>query len=314
MRYYDLIVAENGNVVREWTSHPNGKFDPGAWDIEFDIPISPGSVPTGAHTITIHGVSLQDLTQANDFAGMSLILRGGMQAGLPLANPKQVGLLEAGYIYQSFGNWEGTEMTLDFVVYPPIFTFQKPGNIVLNWTAGMELSTALKNCLSTAFPGIPVVANLTTDMVQAHDEIGIFSTFDQLAQFVHQLTEIRTLNPVFIVNQGGQIYVYDTQTNPSPIQIAFTDLVGQPTWIEPQTIQVKTVLRGDIQVGSTVSLPKGLQDRPGFVLTAAKSTPSSIKYKTAFTGNFMVSEMRHVGHSRNPDGTSWVTIMNCVIL
>ncbi|WP_455387448.1 hypothetical protein [Petrachloros mirabilis] len=315
MRYYDLIVTQpgSGTAYRQWTSHPKGQFDPYAWNIEFDIPIAPGNVPIGAHTITIQGVSLQDLTQANQFAGMQLQFRAGMAAGLPLANPKQAGLIEAGYIFQSFGNWEGTEMTLDFVIYPPVYTFQSPGNIVLNWKANSELSTALKTCLSTAYPGIPIIANLTTDMVQNFDEVAMFSTFEQLAQWVTQLTEKRTLNPVYIVNQGGQIYIYDLNSSQGAIQIQFNDLVGQPTWIEPNTMQVKMILRADIQVGSLITMPQGIQDKPGFVLTAASSLPSSIKYKTAFQGNFFVKEMRHIGNYRTPDGASWVTIMNCTV-
>ena len=267
----------------------------------------------GAQSLTVHGISLQDLTQAQQFAGMQLTLKGGMQAGLPLANPRQAGLITAGYIYQSFGNWEGTEMTLDFVVLPPIYTFQSPGNLVLNWRANTTLSSALTQCLKVAYPSIPVSVNLTTDAVQAHDEAVYFSTFDQMAQWVMQITEIRTLNPVYMVNQGGRIEVFDSGYKPETIQIQFTDLVGQPTWIAANTMQVKMVLRADIQVGSIVTMPQGLQSTPGIVLTSASAYPSQIKYKTAFKGKFFVKELRHIGNFRTPDGSSWVTVANCTV-
>ena len=37
--------------------------------------------------------------------------------------------------------------------------------------------------------------------------------------------------------------------NQNPIQIAFTDLVGQPTWVQFGTVSIPCVMRSDIQVG-----------------------------------------------------------------
>jgi hypothetical protein len=51
--------------------------------------------------------------------------------------------------------------------------------------------------------------------------------------------------------------VFDKTYQPSSIAIQFTDLIGQPTWIEPNTMQVKTVMRADLQVGSIITMPQG---------------------------------------------------------
>lgn len=314
MRFYTIRLFDpsTNQAVREWTSHPNGKYDPHALDIEFDMPVGLGHLPKGGVTVTIYGVALQDLVQARDFSGLKILLYGGMATGLPLANPKQQGLLLAGTIFQAFGNWQGTEMTLDFVVVSTKYTYQSPGNIVLNWRAGTPLSQALAQTFAVAYPGIPVSIHISPNLVQNHDEPAFFSTFQQLATWVEQITRIRFNNPVYMTPLGVSISVFDASYQPTPVQVAFTDFVGQPTWIRAQTLQIKTVLRGDIPMGGLLTLPKGLQDAPGIALTSAAAFPSQLRYKSTFKGIWRVNEARHIGHFRNPDGASWVSLFNCV--
>ena len=42
MRYYDLSLTKTGATTPylRWTSHPKGVYDPGALNIEFDMPTS----------------------------------------------------------------------------------------------------------------------------------------------------------------------------------------------------------------------------------------------------------------------------------
>ncbi len=230
-----------------------------------------------------------------------------------LANPKQQGLLAEGEILQSWGNWEGTEMTLDLLVNAggTWASLATPAPIVLNWTAGTELSVALQNCLAFAFPDNTIKVAINSGYVQTHDEIHVCSTLDQLGEWVEQLTRIRFGSPVEIGVNGPTILAFDESYQPAPIQLAFTDFVGQPTWIKPNEMQVKLVMRGDLTLGGMVELPKGMQDNPGIVLTAASALPSTIRYKSTFSGKFRIIAMRHVGNSRSPDGASWVTIINC---
>ncbi|WP_261524796.1 hypothetical protein [Burkholderia multivorans] len=320
MRYYDITITPEGGTkpFRRWTSHPNGKFDPGALNIEFDIPVATYGTPLGGQSLLIEGVPLEDLLQAQQFAGMNLTMKGGMQAGLPLANPKQAGLIAAGQVWQSFGNWEGTEMTLDFVLNPALYTLDEPGNIVLNWTAGMTLAQALKQTLSVAYPTMPALINISDKLVQTHDEVHRCSTLEQLAQLLVEVTQGNFLGSdyagVQITIQAGQIVVYDSTYKPNTVQLAFTDFVGQPTWIAPNVMQVKLVMRADIQLGSELLMPQGLQNTPGIVLTSSSSLPSSLKYKSAFQGKFSVIELRHIGNFRALDGASWATIANCAVM
>jgi hypothetical protein len=197
-RYYDIRITPMGSTTASfaWGSHPNGTFDPGAQNVEFDMPVLPYGVPVGGQTITIEGVSLQAISQAQNFAGSNITVRGGMQKGLPLANPNQAGVILSGQIFQSFGNWQGTEQSLSFVVLPAVYTLNNPGNIVLNWKAGQTLAEALKNTFSIAYPNMPVSINIGNNLVLDSDEHHFSSTLDSLADYLGELTDQQSMASV----------------------------------------------------------------------------------------------------------------------
>jgi hypothetical protein len=311
-RFYSITITAPGATTptRTWTSHPNNIYDPSALQVEWDALVGPYGTPTGASTITVRGVPLQDLTQPQQFAGMTLELQAGMRAGLPLVNPVQAGTILKGTVFQAFGNWEGVDQRLDFVVIPGVYTIANQGNFLLDWAAGMQLSDALKQTFSVAYP---VDMTISQDLTQTRDDVHVCGTLDQLAQTVGDITEGIFDNRVTIGIQAGRIVVFDQTYSPSPIQLAFTDFVGQPTWIGVNTIQTKLVARADLRMGGIVRMPQGLQNLPGFVSTTAAAYPSSIKYQTTFQNNFIVQELRQVGNFRAADATQWVTIANCLM-
>ena len=321
MRYYDLIISNptTNAIVRRWTSHPNGVNqppDPGALNIEFDVMVSNYGSPAnpGGSVITIEGVPIADLFQAQQFAGMTFTLKAGMGKGLPLSNPAQSGLIMSGFIFQSFGNWVGTEMTLDLVVFPDAYNLDAPGNFSVNWPAGLPLNTGIAQVLNTAYPGIKQYVQIQSGIVFPNAEFGIFSTLRQFAAFVLGLTAGYfgpDYNGVNIAIQGGQFFVYDGSETSVTVPIAFNDLIGQPTWIDVNLIQIKTVLRADVQMSNKVKMPQGLQGLPGMAAVTAQSLPSSSKYQSAFQGAFSVYAIRHIGNFRAPDGNQWATILNC---
>jgi len=201
--------------------------------------------------------------------GKSITIRNGMSAGLPLANPAQRGTLTQGTITQAFGNWIGTDQTLDLIFIaggqpqdqnPGPYPQAKPRNLVLNWAKGTGLQQALQQTLQQGFPGFKTVFNLTKQMTADHYQIAYFGNFSELAQYICRYTQKlggAQYQGVGMVMNNGMINVHDSpQTGAG--QIAFQDLIGQPTWIETQTIQVKTVMRGDIKVGDSITLPQTL--------------------------------------------------------
>lgn len=317
MRYYDLVIKNSdGSTYKEWTTHPNGNYDPGALDVEFDLNVYYGHVAGGEmNTITVWGVSLTDLRQSSDFAGKNFYLYGGMKKGLPLANPAQAGLLLQGQIWQSFGNWAGTDMTITFVVTG---TMPDGPDTNLNfsgtWKAGQPLSTAIAQTLTNALPNAKQNIRISSNLVLSHDETWTYSTFGAFASQIQGMT-VGTLSAnypgVTMCYAGGAITVSDQTTLPNAVQIVFTDLVGQPAWIGPNIMQVTTILRADIGVGDVIKMPQGLFNAPGAVTTTSASAPSQEKYKTTFSGNFIITEMRAIGSLRDPSGLAWISMFNC---
>lgn len=329
MRYYELTLtnAKTGKVLNQWSSYPNGTYDPGANNIIFDLPVSPGDVPTGQGGITIENVSLADVTNAQQYAatiqngkqvsGANITLKGGMGASFPLNNPQQQGVLMNGSVYQSWGNWIGTEMSINFIPVPAIYQNVNPGNIVWQWFPGQSITDALKATLSVAYPSIPFQSNVSANVATTRLDVAFFSTFAQLAAHIKQLTAgvvSSTYQGVGLVFQSGTITAYDGTDENVTINLAFNDFVGQPTWVEPNTIQVQTVLRGDIQVGNFVKFPVGYQGLPGFVQTQQASSPSFFKYQSAIQGKFLVNQIRHIGNLREPNLNAWSTLLNCVVV
>ena len=315
MRYYDLTITNaSGATVGHITSHPNGLQkppDPGALDMEFDVLVYDYAKPSGGSSITIYGVGLGALSQAQQFAGMTVALKGGMGKGLPLANPAQAGLLLAGNIFQSFGNWVGTQMTLDMVINPSTYTYDAPGIFVLNWPAGTPLATAIAQMLTAAYPKAKQVIQISSALVLPNSEWHYCNTLTQMASYIQGITAgmiSPTYNGVSIWFQGGTFFVSDGTTLGSMVQIAFNDLIGQPTWIDVNVIQFKTVMRADIQMGQIVKMPTGLQNQPGVVTTTGQSQPSNSKYAATFQGQFTVTSVRHVGNFRSTDSAQWASI------
>lgn len=330
MRYYEITLYQPGNTttpVRTWSSFPGGTFDPGALDVEFDALVTNFATPTGGTAITIHGVPLKDLMQPQQFGpqlvnnqlqpGMYLVLKGGMGKGLPLANPAQQGVLLQGQILQSFGTWQGTEMQLDLVVYAGVFSSDNPGNHVLNWQAGQPLSTALQNCLSVAYPGMPLTVNVASQLVQAYDEAHYCGTLEELAQYVKGATAGQFVGSSYpgvdiAINSGALTVLDYTQPPASTVQINFADLVGQPTWLDVATMQLMVVMRGDIQIGTQITMPQGFTVGAGStVFQSSSNSSSALNYQMTFSGTFLVTGMRHIGHFRSSSGSDWVTVLNC---
>ena len=313
MRYDDLqcINPNTGKPTLHYTSYPgglNGQYDPGALNIMLDLYIYPQATPMGNSTIVVEGVDPVVLSNAQSFANQTIELRAGMGPGLPLANPAQAGLILQGEVFQVFGNWEGAEQNIAFVVIPSPYTLSNPGNIVLNWTAGTPLATALTNTLQTAYPNATLRVNVS-NTVLSHTEVHACATLTQLAQFLSGITT----TDLTITANGSVITVADNIYKPAPKTLVFTDFIGQPMWLKPNQIQIRTVLRSDVQVNDIIQMPQGFSNMPGFVQTTQQSLPSLNNYKSAIQGQFTVTDIRHVGNLRQPNGNAWCTIINAAV-
>lgn len=354
MRYYSLTISDPDGTVYQvdkaglgfaksianqgptfsstWTpwqtANPQlvGQPNPNALNIEFDVPVFMGQEPQGGSLLRVWGLGIRCLSQASDFnpvgsAYKTFELRGGMSKGLPLANPSQAGLIAGGRIWQAFGNWEGTEQTLDLIIYPapPPNNYGVP--ISWNWQKGQGLAEALKQMIAQAFPSYTPKIAVSSALVAPSDQIGYYGNIDAFFKYLHRYT--RKLGAqangsgyfgVAFNFLGNTIRVFDGTASAPVKELAFQDLVGQPTWIDVNTIIFPTVLRADIGIGDRIRFPTGV------LLPYALTTPNAAypgapaASNSIFRGDFRVTEIHHFANSRQGDARSWNSTFTAISL
>lgn len=316
MRYWDVEITDaTGAVVKHWSSlTKTGQNDPGALKITFDVYVLSGEVASGSTLFNIHGVDITDLLDANRLNGNDITVRAGMTAGLPLANPSQAGVIFKGSIFQSVGNWVGTDMSISFELKPTIYTIDNPGNFTLHWKQGQTLRDALTQCFNTALPGLPQEIEISADIVSPATQVFVAPSLELLAQQIYHYTAVyfpdlsKFYRGVHIAINKGIIHVWDGTQQHASTQIAFTDLIGQPTWFQRDQLEFITPVRADLSVSNVVKMPQGIASYPGFVQTQTSAFPSNAHYRSTFDGYFQIKNVRHLGDSRSPSAQEWCSV------
>lgn len=310
MRYY-LIDIDDGAL--KFTSHEGQRNLPGALQIELDIPVAPYATPKGSAYVKVWGIPRDMVGQAKNLNNKNIKVYGGFKKGLPLANPNQSGLLMQGYIFQAFGNWIGTEMSLDLIVVPgnaptPSGPVSASRNLVINWKKGSSLADAVKTTLSNAFSGFTTDININSSLTAPQDEVGFFPSVEQFAAYVKEISRAIVGTEKYqgadIVLSGKQFKVYDGTKSGNAKTIDFKDLIGQPTWILAPSIQFKCGMRADLAVGDDITLPKSN------VTNTQQAQSSLVNQKVNFQGTFQISDVHHIGNFRQRDASAWVTVFN----
>jgi hypothetical protein len=346
VRYYDVTItnAKTGALIQpsyfkslgvksSYFSSLNGQPLPAALNIELDIPVAPYAQPRQGAWVRIWGISLQEISQSGGLNFADIVIKAGMQKGLPLATAAsaQAGIIMQGTIFQCYGNWIGTEMTLDMTLLPAAGTDNKPVNLTWNSPKQTPMGQAIRQTLSTAFPGFKITVAVSASLVLPYDQTG---TYTKLADFASMIANIsqgqqfQGIKPlgggaypgVSITIRGNEIVAFDGTANygnnsfASPKTIAFQDLIGQPTWISPNQLNFKTVMRADLSVGDYIRMPATLATP--YVLTAQgaafPNTPA--RNATTFKGVFVITEVHHFGNFRQPDAASWVTVFDAAFV
>jgi len=293
----------------------------GALNVEWDLPISVYNSPLGGASLRVYGVGLPLLAQAANFNPSAdgkkycnIKISGGMAKGLPLANPDQYGVLINSRIQQAFGNWQGTSQTLDLIMVLPAGSKENPFNFSFTCANNAPLAPAIETTLKNVFPNASAVnVNISKDLVAPEP---LYQQNFTLTEFSKYLND-KSRSIVGGTNYPGiqisyidniiNVYDYTTPPTTEPINIAFTDLIGQPTWIAPYTLTFKTVMRYDLKVGGQIVMPKQSAQR-GLILTLP-SSQSQFKEVVNFQGTFYIQNVRHLGMFRQPDANSWVTVV-----
>ncbi|MEI9569435.1 hypothetical protein V5080_03500 [Atlantibacter hermannii] len=335
MRYYDIQIFSPADgdkpekLIQQYSSHKNGVYNPGALMIEFDILRFGESTPQGETHLVIWGIGPKEMQQARqELFGKKIKVFLGMGKGLPLAGtvsaPK---LVMQGTINQVFGNWQGTELRLDFIIVAGPVTETPQGQLMplpltFDWKAGQKLSVALTQCFMN-IKGYKFNISISDRLVLNYYK-GLFcDDISALAKNLKDfsLSRIKDVGysgvEIAIVN-GNELRVWDndyanhpdqssnnsaTARSKSPVQIEFNDLIGQPTWVRFGVVSLVCVMRGDIQTGDHIKMPQ--KARP----MIQASSYSQYRDDSAFSGEFMVNAVRLLGNSRQPTAEAWVAII-----
>jgi len=325
MRYYDLKIVDinpdgsgSGKVLQQYTSTVdgtvNGINNGAALKIEFDIPVASYNSPMGGTYIKVWGVNFSDISATKNWTNKQIQFSAGLNKGLPLANASQAGLMFVGSVLQAFGNWQGTQLSLDILVYAGGGTPNAPLNLSWNWIKGQTMEAALNQVLTLVFKKSPTI-NISPDLVFTENQPGFYIDLNSLGKYVYaqslKIINNPSYNGVQIVNNQGNIAVFDNTKNVNEAtQIDLNDFVSQPTWIQQNEIQMDLVLRADLQVGDFLTLPPYTNP-----INTAQSY-SIYRNDSAFdsTTSLQIQRIRHLGNSRQLDGNSWKTVVNCTYI
>lgn len=319
MRYYKIVITtpDGKPVVPKALGNlgltsllPSGLPNSACLNVEMNIPVAAYHSPNGSAWVRIEGLDVTSISSAMNLQGCSIQVYGGMSKGLPLATPGQQGLLVAGTILQAYGNWVGVEQTVDLQITPSAGTDDNPVNMIMNWPAGTSMADMIRQAISIALPKAKISINISPRLVLPNDEQGFYGTLTEFSQTVFDISKslISDANypGVTIGFDGVTVSVSDLTTPPPVIKIQPQDLVGQPTWIQPQTIQAMFVMRGDLSLNDVIELP------PTLIKT---TSPSFSQFnqpnqkQVTFSGKYVVNRLQHYGNLRQPDASSWTTVI-----
>ena len=326
MRYYKIEITEqDGSPIIGVQGQPIGPFTSlmqygkttnlAALNVYLDLPVATYDSPISTSgLVKIWGLPLAYISQASNLNGKRIVVYGGMSPGLPLADPSQQGILVTATIQQAFGNWQGTNQTLDMYIRPSEGGPLAPRNIIFDWKKDTPMAQAIQNALTTAFKkeGYKVNVNISPNLIAYENMPAAYGSVKIFAENMRPLSKNILTNNLYpgvqIMFQDGTFYVYDVDkkgtSNINPTEIKFTDYIGQPTWIQPGSISFKTVMRADIAVGDYVKLP----EQSTFYQLTNVGSQSQERRRSAFNGVYYIKSVRHLGEFRQRGGDNWCTV------
>lgn len=336
----NITVNKAGaGTMASWTSEINGVNDPGALDIAFTIELVVGQADTpSTASVTVWGIPIQTISQASNFNNCTLELNAGYGHGLPLAELQYPhrGLILKGNIFPCYGNWISNNTSIEFIVTPSATSGGSTGgqggptnikNIIHNMPPNTPLSTAIRNALTTAFPGAQLNINISPKLVLTSPDWSFHQSLSQYANYLKSLSHSILGTPnttgyagVGMALQGDIIQFSDGTTKGNAIPIIYEDLVGQPTWIGANRIQVTTLLRGDIgpqssggplSITLTPTLTTMGADTASWLQQGGNIAGLKGDYLT-FQGTWDVQTVRHIGKFRDPQWNAWITIIEAI--
>lgn len=350
MRFYRISFADRATgqlidkgIPAEFSSHDkNGVYNPGALEIEFEIANGWGHMLAAQTHIRIHNPTLSMVEKSIFYNNTICVIEGGFKQGLPLANPKQAGIVGSGVVQNSYANWLGTDLVLDFLLYPSsdfgdvslnLSANTGPGSpipISFEWSKG-SLKDAITNALRPY--GITVTGTIRPQLANPPSPIKTwYSNYQSFAQAMQALSQ-SIVDPAAYKTGGTkgnpettgsgkwqtyygvmmswipnrrEIQLNDGTSESGAIALQYGEFVGQPTWLSDSgMLQSVHPMRTDISLGFNIRYPKNLP---------TQANPSQITIRdrliTPAGAEMWCMGVRHTGRFRDTSPTGWVTYID----
>jgi hypothetical protein len=201
-------------------------------------------------------------------------------------------------------------MTTSFFGGGNISPLSAPINLIHNMMPGTDLSGAIQDTLSKAFPQANINVLISQGIKMGYQDAGMYQSVEQYADYIQKLSQSalgsKDYQGVQLTSYNNTLTALDFTQPVSNGEINYLDLIGQPTWLDIQTISVKVVLRGGLHVGSYVTLPQTLVNFAGADAMLPGNAPDQ-RTHISLPGAYKVYKILHIGDFRNPDGASWST-------
>lgn len=190
-----------------------------------------------------------------------------------------------------------------------------PLNLIHNMMPNMSLRSAVQQTLSKAFPRGNVNMLISGALKLPYQDAGMYQNMPQYANYIknlsHSILGTKGYQGVNMTSHDNTINVWDGTQTDRTVNIDFLDLIGQPTWLSLQKIQIKCIMRGDIHPPNWVTLP------PGILATLTPEaiiggTTSQQRTNLTLSGGGQVVKAVHIGDFRNPDGVGWSSTYDVV--
>jgi hypothetical protein len=171
--------------------------------------------------------------------------------------------------------------------------------------------------LGKAFPQGDANIGISDKIKLGFQDAGMYGNLNQYANYVQKLSQsvmgIKNYPGVNMTSKGDGINVWDGTKALGFGVISFFDLIGQPTWIDINEVQVKCMMRGDIQQGWYVSIPSTIFTLSPTAIAGLAPRGSPQRDNVSIPGSGFVKRVLHIGDFRNPDGVGWSTTYNILI-
>lgn len=232
-------------------------------------------------------------------------------------------------MWQVLGNWQGTELRTDLIVTAGAVSAVNPAplapiNLTLPWNKGIKLSVALTQCFQNMGGDYRYSISISDRLVNNYDSNMFCGSLSELAAKLKSLSRniIRDDKysgvEITVVN-GKEIRVFDNdfdnhidKDSKKKRQLPQPKSNPDSVYRFGRSTDVGAIWHGQYSLRHAQRHSGGDYVRMPEKLRPMIQAPSYSQFRddAAFTGDFLVSSVRLLGNSRQPDANSWVTVIN----